>query len=81
MWLGSIVKTHVKMVHVAETLEEPEEPEEFEESRGMVVIDAYSVHRSPSFARLFQSAQTDAEPAHGTLPRTCLLYTSPSPRD
>ena len=59
VWLESIVKTHVKMLHAAETLEEPDE---FEEPRGMVVIDAYSVYRSPSFTRLFQSAQTDAEP-------------------
>ena len=43
VWLESIVKTHVKMMYAAETLEEPDEPEEFEEPGGMVVIDAYSL--------------------------------------
>ena len=36
VWLQSIVKTHVKMMYAAETLEEPDEPEEFEEPRGML---------------------------------------------
>ena len=40
----------------------------------MVVIDAYSVHRSPSFTRLFQSAQLDAEPAHGSPPRIAIEF-------
>ena len=40
-----------------------------EDPKGMVVIDACSVHSKPSFTRWFQSAKNNADPAVGDLPR------------
>ena len=65
------MKAHAKKMHGTATPAHLEE-----EPKGMVVIDAYSVHRSPNLTRIFHSAQLGAKPADGTRPRIAIEFVS-----